>query len=38
MYYLKIDYKLKKYNVKTCVIIISICCEIITNLEKLVVG
>ena len=32
MYYLKLDYKIKKYNVKTCVIIISICCVIITIL------
>ena len=30
--------KIKKYNVKICVIIIIICCEIITNLATFVVG
>lgn len=38
MYYLKPDYKIKKYNVKTFVIIIIICCKRITIFDKFVTG
>ena len=37
MYYLQ-NYKLKKYNVKTCVNIIINCCKIITILPTFVIG